>query len=222
MSPELIGILLAVAGTYLIGSIPFGLIVARSVGGIDIRQHGSGNIGATNVGRILGRKYFFVVFMLVMLKGFIPTWLAMQETARVKFTDLTPLLSHAPILVAAGAVVGHNFPVYLRFKGGKGVATSLGVVLALDLPSSLAALAVFMLTLSVWKYISLSSLLATTAFLVSHFSITPQPFGRLQWGTSTIMIGLWAMMIWRHRGNIQRIIAGTESKIGQKKKQSTS
>ena len=81
------GILLAIIGTYLIGSIPFGLLVARFVGGIDIRQHGSGNIGATNVGRILGRKYFFVVFMLDMLKGFVPTFLAVQETEAIKFSN---------------------------------------------------------------------------------------------------------------------------------------
>lgn len=211
------GIFLAIIGTYLIGSIPFGLLVARFVGGIDIRQHGSGNIGATNVGRILGRKYFFVVFMLDMLKGFVPTFLAVQETEAIKFSNLTPLLSHAPILIAASAVIGHNFPAYLKFKGGKGVATSLGVVLAIDLSSSLLALAVFMITLSIWRYISLSSLLATTAFLVGHFSTTENPLGRLEWGTSLIMIALWAMMIWRHKGNLKRILTGTEPKVGQKK-----
>lgn len=219
MSPTAFGILLGVVWTYLIGSIPFGLIVARLVGGIDIRQHGSGNIGATNVGRTLGRKWFFVVFMLDMLKGFLPTFFAMAETAAIKPGNLTPLTSHAPILVAAAAVIGHNFPIYLKFKGGKGVATSLGVVLALDLNSSLLALAVFMITLSIWKYISLSSLLATTAFLVGHFLETPKPFSRLNWGTSLIMVALWAMMIWRHRTNIQRILAGSEPKIGQKKRQ---
>ena len=187
------------------------------MGGIDIRQHGSGNIGATNVGRILGRKYFFVVFMLDMLKGFVPTFLAVQETEAIKFSNLTPLLSHAPILIAASAVIGHNFPAYLKFKGGKGVATSLGVVLAIDPSSSLLALAVFMITLSIWRYISLSSLLATTAFLIGHFSTTENPFGRLEWGTSLIMIALWAMMIWRHRTNLKRILAGTEPKVGQKK-----
>lgn len=218
MSPEFIGILITVAATYLIGSIPFGLLVARFVGGIDIRQHGSGNIGATNVGRTLGRKYFFVVFMLDMLKGFLPTFLAVQETAQVKFTDLTPLVSHAPILVAAAAVLGHNFPIYLKFKGGKGVATSLGVVLAIDLNSSLLALSIFLVTLGIWRYISLSSLLATTGFLLGHFSTTDKPFGRLEWGTSVIMIGLWGMMLWRHKANIGRIISGTEPKIGKKKK----
>ncbi|MFM7591914.1 MAG: glycerol-3-phosphate 1-O-acyltransferase PlsY, partial [Isosphaeraceae bacterium] len=196
-------ILAGVVWTYLIGSIPFGLLVARYIGGIDIRQHGSGNIGATNVGRTMGRKYFFLVFLFDMLKGFLPTWFAVQETATLKTADLTPLVSHAPILVAAAAVIGHNFPIYLKFKGGKGVATSLGVVLALDLTSSLVALAVFVVTLGIWQLISLSSLLATTAFLVSHFATTSQPLGRLEWGTSAIMIGLWAMMIWRHRGNIK-------------------
>ena len=218
MSPASFDIMLGVVWTYLIGSIPFGLIVARLVASIDIRQHGSGNIGATNVGRTLGRKWFFVVFLLDMLKGFMPTFLVMESMAGIKPADLTPLVSHAPILVAAAAVIGHNFPIYLKFKGGKGVATSLGVVLALDLNSSLLALAVFVVTLAIWKYISLSSLLATTAFLVGHFATTEKPLGRLEWGTSVIMIGLWAMMIWRHRANIKRIRAGTEPKVGQKKR----
>ncbi|MCY2936465.1 MAG: glycerol-3-phosphate 1-O-acyltransferase PlsY [Planctomycetota bacterium] len=217
MIPPSIRIILPIIGTYLIGSIPFGLLVARFVGGIDIRQHGSGNIGATNVGRTLGRKYFFVVFILDMLKGFLPTFFAVQQLATVKISDLTPLVSHAPILVAAAAVIGHNFPAYLKFKGGKGVATSLGVVLAIDVNSSLLALAVFIFTLSIWRFISLSSLLATSAFLVGHFSTTEKPFGRLEWGTSVIMTALWAMMIWRHRTNLKRIMAGTEPKIGQKK-----
>lgn len=219
MTAQVIGLLGFVILTYLIGSVPFGLLTARFFGGIDIRQHGSGNIGATNVGRILGRKFFFVVFMLDMLKGFLPTFLAVQETAAIKPSDLTPLFSHAPIMIAAAAVLGHNFPIYLKFRGGKGVATSLGVVLAIDLNSSLLALAIFLVTLGIWRYISLSSLLATTGFLVGHFSTTEKPFGRLEWGTSLIMIGLWAMMIWRHRGNLARIAKGTEPKVGQKRKQ---
>lgn len=217
MSRELADILLGIIGTYLIGSIPFGLVVARYIGGIDIRQHGSGNIGATNVGRAMGRKFFFLVFMLDMLKGFLPTFFAVQESASVKFSDLTPLVSHAPILVAAAAVIGHNFPIYLNFKGGKGVATSLGVVLAIDLTSSVVALSAFLITLGVWRYISLASLLATTSFLISHFVTTADPFGRFEWGTSCIMIGLWAMMIWRHRANLDRIVKGTEPKVGRKK-----
>lgn len=217
MSRELADILLGIIGTYLIGSIPFGLVVARYIGGIDIRQHGSGNIGATNVGRAMGRKFFFLVFMLDMLKGFLPTFFAVQETASVKFSDLTPLVSHAPILVAAAAVIGHNFPIYLNFKGGKGVATSLGVVLAIDLTSSVVALSAFLIALGIWRFISLASLLATTSFLISHFATTADPFGRFEWGTSCIMIGLWAMMIWRHRANLDRIVKGTEPKVGRKK-----
>lgn len=217
MTPQGIGILISVVATYLIGSIPFGLLTARIAGGIDIRQHGSGNIGATNVGRIMGRKFFFLVFMLDMLKGFLPTFFAVQETAAVKPTDMTPLLSHAPILVAAAAVIGHNFPLYLKFKGGKGVATSLGVVLAIDLSSSIIALAVFLITLGIWRFISLSSLLATTSFLIGHFVTTAKPFGRFEWGTTCIMIGLWAMMIWKHKANLDRIVKGTEPKVGRKK-----
>jgi len=202
---------------YLIGSIPFGLLVARFLGGIDIRRHGSGNIGATNVGRVLGLKYFFLVFLLDLLKGFVPTFMAMSQVAKISFDRLTPIATHAPILVAAAAVIGHNFPVFLNFKGGKGVATSLGVVMALDPPSAGLAGAVFLVVVGLTRWVSLASLLATTAFLGGHFSTTSKPFGRFEWGTSLIMIALWAMMIWRHRANLKRIVNGTEPKVGRKK-----
>src|SRR5206468_457317 len=109
--------LAAMAGAYLLGSIPFGLLIARWFGKVDIRTVGSGNIGATNVGRVLGFKFFVVVFLLDFLKGFLPTFywpgLARQATG-LRLPDL-------PVLVAVAAILGHNYPVFLRFRGGKGV-----------------------------------------------------------------------------------------------------
>ena len=119
---------LSVLAAYLAGSIPFGYLVVYWVKGIDIRTVGSGNLGATNVGRALGFRYFLLVFLLDMLKGFLPT---------LGFPMLVSRLSGAapadlPVAVALAAILGHTFPVYLKFRGGKGVATSVGTVLALD------------------------------------------------------------------------------------------
>ena len=190
---------------YLLGSVPFGLILTRLAGLGDVRAIGSGNIGATNVLRTGNKGLAALTLFLDMAKAMVPIMLLADRPQDQAWLGLC-------------VVLGHCFPVFLKFRGGKGVATSLGVVLALDLNSSLLALAVFIVTMAIWKYISLSSLLATTAFLVGHFTTTEKPLGRLEWGTSAIMIGLWAMMIWRHRANIKRIIAGTEPKVGQKKR----
>src|SRR3954466_12005327 len=112
--------LAAVVLAYLIGAIPFGLLGARWVGGVDIRAVGSGNIGATNVGRVLGFRFFVLVFLLDMLKGLLPT---LGPPALVAYlTGSNP--DHLPVLVALATILGHNFPIYLRFRGGKGVATS--------------------------------------------------------------------------------------------------
>lgn len=207
-----------VVSSYLVGSIPFGWLVARLIGRIDIRQHGSGNIGATNVGRVMGLPYFFLVFSLDMLKGLLPTYGIGANLATLPPADVTPLASHAPILVAAAAIIGHNFPVYLNFKGGKGVATSLGAVIAIDPPSSAFALFVFLVVVGLSRWVSAASLAATTGFLLFRFTTTPEPFGRLEWGTSAIMVMLWALMIWRHRANLRRMMNGTEPKVGRKKK----
>ena len=119
---------LAVLGGYLAGSIPFGYLVAYAKRGIDIRTVGSGNLGATNVGRTLGFRYFLLVLLLDLLKGFLPT--LGFPLLLTRLTGSCPV--DLPVLLALAAILGHNFPIYLGFRGGKGVATSLGGVLALD------------------------------------------------------------------------------------------
>ena len=152
---------------YLIGAIPFGYLVFRQVKGIDIRTVGSGNIGATNVGRLLGFRYFLLVFALDVLKGFVPTFgvpLVLEKLGTSPPAEL-------PVFVAMAAILGHNFPVYLGFKGGKGVATSLGALLALDPIACAAAAAGFFLVFLPTRYVSLSSIAGALAFVAGHFSL---------------------------------------------------
>ena len=146
---------LGIFAAYLIGAIPFAYLVAFAVRGVDIRTVGSGNVGATNVGRLLGMRYFFLVFALDLLKGFLPTYGVPRLVAHLAGAEVDGL----EVMVALAAILGHNFPVYLRFKGGKGVATSLGAMAALDATASLATAGSFVLFVFLTRYISLSSAL---------------------------------------------------------------
>jgi glycerol-3-phosphate acyltransferase PlsY len=201
--------LLAILVSYLAGSIPFGYLVAYAVKGIDIRTVGSGNLGATNVGRTLGFRYFLVVLVLDLLKGFIPT---------LGFPSIVTRLSGAqppdlPVLLALAAILGHAFPVWLAFRGGKGVATSLGAVLALDSTSCAVAVTVFVLVVLVTRYVSLSALAGGLAFVAAHFLRDPSPLERGHIAMSVFSIVVLALLFFRHRGNIARLWAGTESRV---------
>lgn len=191
--------LLAVAGSYLLGSIPFGLLLARWVAGVDVRTVGSGNVGATNVGRVLGHKGFAVVLVLDAVKGAIPVLVLAPLTA----TDPSQLdLLRA--LCALFAVLGHVFSVFLRFRGGKGVATTLGAIVALSPLAALATLIVFLLVIVAFRIVSLASVAAAVAF----------PFAVYFVGGSRESLGFAALVallvIVRHRSNLIRIAQGTE------------
>jgi glycerol-3-phosphate acyltransferase PlsY len=200
---------LLILAAYLVGSIPFAYLVAYWVKGIDIRSVGSGNPGATNVGRELGFRYFLLVLALDLLKGFLPTiafpWIFTRFTGASN-VDL-------PVLVALAAILGHTFPVYLKFRGGKGVATSLGCVLGLDAVSCGIAVVVFGGLLLLTRYVSLSSLGAGVAFVVAHFLREPNPFNREHIAMSLFSIAVLALLLFRHRGNLARIWAGTERRV---------
>ena len=204
---------------YLAGAIPFGLIVALSKG-VDPRQSGSGNIGATNVGRLLGMKYFGIVFALDMLKGLLPmavaSWmLAGEGPAAQRGWDLN--LLH--LLVGFACICGHMFSVFIKFKGGKGVATSAGVALGL-FPfftfAGLAGLAVWGIVYGVSRYVSLASMLAAAMFPVA-FVVIGQFAGwdvlgkQLPLLLFALLVAL--MIVWRHRSNIARLRSGTESRF---------
>jgi glycerol-3-phosphate acyltransferase PlsY len=199
---------LALLGAYLVGSIPFGYLVARWIKGIDIRTVGSGNVGATNVGRTIGFRYFVLVLTLDLFKGFLPT-LGLPRIAE-RFGSASAEL---PVLVALAAILGHTFPVYLRFRGGKGVATSLGAVLALDPISCAVAVAAFLIFLLTTRYVSLSALAGGLAFVACHFLRDRYPFSREQIAMSSFSIAVMALLLYRHRGNIARIWAGTEPRV---------
>ena len=191
--------LLFCAAAYVIGSIPFGLIVGRLVGAVDVREYGSGNIGASNVMRTVGRKAGIVVLALDVLKGALPVW------AAVTFLE-SPL---AVAGVAVFAVAGHIWPVFLGLKGGKGIATTLGVLIALDWRVALLLFAAWAVCLAATRYISLSSMIAAALlpFVIWSFG---DPW---EYVAGCALISLFA--IWRHKSNIVRLRSGTEYKFGE-------
>lgn len=208
------------AGGYLLGSVPFGLLVGR-LKGIDVRTAGSGNIGATNVGRLLGRKFGILVLVLDAIKGWGPTYLA--GTLLQKQLDPSPGFYTAWLAVGMVCILGHNFPLYIRFKGGKGVATSLGVVLSIYpfLYAGLMALVVWIILVALTRYVSVGSIAAAIVMPLAYLSIALtrqwQPFGN-QLPLTLFALFMGGLVIYRHRANIQRLIAGTENPIGMKKK----
>ena len=199
----------AVVVAYLLGSIPFGLLLGRAVAGIDIRAVGSGNIGATNVGRTLGFRWFAVVFALDFAKGLLPTLVLPWLLEKLGH----PGPSWLAVVVALASILGHNFPVYLRFKGGKGVATSLGAVVALDPIAGLVAAIGFVVFLLLTKYVSMSSVLGGVVFAVVYFEKTANPWNTTHQAMSTLTIALLIMLGFRHRHNFVRIARGTEPKV---------
>lgn len=184
--------------SYLIGAIPSGVILTRLFGSEDVRNAGSGNIGATNVYRVAGRTLGIMTLIGDCLKGAIPVL--------VGSTAFNLSIPHIA-LVSLAAFLGHCYPIYLGFKGGKGVATALGIFLVLSPLSILCALGLFVLVLYRWRFISLASISAAAAvpFLVLAFERSSPLFA------ATLIIG--AIVIWRHRSNIERLRSGTENRF---------
>jgi acyl-phosphate glycerol 3-phosphate acyltransferase len=191
---------------YLLGAIPFGVVIAQARG-VDITTAGSGNIGATNVGRVLGRTWGWVVFVLDFLKGALPPALAGWLPTEV---------AGPGVAIAAGvaAFAGHLFPIYLRFKGGKGVATGAGaVVVLLPVPAALA-IGVWLAVVSVSRYVSLASMVAAGA-LVGTQLLLPVPWSAERWPFTLFALLAAVVVIGKHRGNIQRLRAGTENQLAE-------
>lgn len=233
---------------FLLGSIPFGLLIAKAKG-INIREHGSGNIGATNVLRVVGKRYGITCLLLDALKGFIPVMIAVNliqiEGKRIGVLHVGALDSFALILPAAeqfkgqllhvitalAAVMGHNYSPWVGFKGGKGIATSAGVLLAL-MPAGVALLViVFLVVFVTTRYVSLASMAAAAALpIVTHIGARFHHLNNDKsmptlWESGTwnkplfffsLVIGILA--IWKHRSNIRRLREGTENRFTRKAK----
>jgi glycerol-3-phosphate acyltransferase PlsY len=207
---------LLVPAAYLLGSVPFGLIVGKAKG-VDPRKAGSGNIGATNVGRLLGKKYFALVFVLDLLKGLIPM-LAAALVLRNQTQDQRVYLLW--LAVGFAAIVGHMFSLFLGFKGGKGVATSTGVLLGLwpyyTIPGLIGAL-IWIVSFKTWRYVSLASILGAGLFPVAYVCLGLA----LGWDVLGAQLPLLifavvvaALIVYKHRSNIARLRAGTELRAG--------
>ncbi|MEM8542630.1 MAG: glycerol-3-phosphate 1-O-acyltransferase PlsY [Cyanobacteria bacterium P01_H01_bin.119] len=203
-------------GAYLLGSIPTGYILAKALKGIDIREHGSGGTGATNVLRTVGRRAAFAVLAVDMCKGAA----AILLTRWVFEAIADPALAGGDIalrpwlMTLAGlfALVGHSKSIWIGFKGGKSAASGLGILLALVWPVGLGSLAVFTTVLIVFRIVSLSSMMAAvSAVLLMLFAQPPLPYILL-----AIAGGLYVIV--RHQSNIQRIFAGTEPRLGDAKR----
>ena len=203
-----------IVGAYLLGSIPFGLIIARAHGK-DLRSIGSGNIGATNLSRALGKKWAYFCFCLDVAKGLIPM------LAATCTLSLPPAVAELLFALAVGcaSVLGHIFPIYIKFKGGKGVATSFGVALGLwpyYTVCSLFAFVIWVAVVLLWRYISLASIAASVVFpvaLILVILLTPGWNFADLWPLLTAATVIPIIVIVRHRENIKRLIAGTESKV---------
>lgn len=201
---------------YLLGSLPTGYLVGYALQGIDIRQYGSGGTGATNVLRTLGKKPALFVLIVDILKGAIAVllvklgyaWMIAQPWAAG--FDWLSWQPWAVTLAGLVAILGHSRSVWINFTGGKSVATGLGVICTMAWPVGLGALLAFGLTLGIWRIVSLGSILAALTAVVLMF-VTGQPIPYL---LLAIAAGLYVIL--RHRTNIQRILDGTEPKIGQK------
>jgi glycerol-3-phosphate acyltransferase PlsY len=195
---------------YFIGSLPFGYLTAKLVRGIDIREHGSRNIGATNAARVLGAKWGIAVLVLDALKGALPVLLL----PKLFLGETAPGILHAHVACGVAAMLGHMFPCWLRFRGGKGVATAAGIVLVLAPWASLGAIATFGVVFAVSRIVSLSSILGVTAFAVLQMVwLRPHPFSAETWSLALFSLVAPALIIYRHRPNIGRLLRGEEPKF---------
>ena len=194
MASLLTSVVAWVVFAYLLAAVPMGVLIGRARG-IDLRTVGSGNIGATNAVRALGRKWGLVVFFLDVCKAALPVWLASQPWALGHSDASSPELAG----VALAAFIGHLFPIYLRFRGGKGVACALGVVLVLEPLGAVAGLLLYVQTLALVRVSAVASLTGATSMALTAWATSEDP-----WLHGLIAV-LWVMVWWRHRGNLAEL-----------------
>ena len=204
--------LLAIVLSYLVGSIPNGYIAGKLFKGIDIRDYGSGNIGFTNVLRVLGVVPGIIVLLADVGKGVVAV-LAISQLGGIQSNALTPYMRE---LCGGLAMIGHVWTIFLKFRGGKGVATSLGVFIGLFWQAGLISLGVWIVLVAITRYVSLGSILLCISFCIATF-VTG---GQYIWGVRILALAITAIVIYRHKGNIQRLIKGEERKFGKREQPS--
>jgi acyl phosphate:glycerol-3-phosphate acyltransferase len=208
-------VIICAIGAYLIGSIPTAVWYARRFHKLEIKEHGSGNAGATNTFRVLGARSGLIVLMIDILKG----WLATRLANVPVWFDAIPenQLTMYKLIFGIIAVLGHIYPVYENFKGGKGVATLLGMVLAIQLNVALACFLVFVVVFSFSKYVSLGSMLAAIAYPILLYTkvVPPHTNPQLMTGFGIVMA---LLVIYTHRKNVTRLLKGEENKTYLNKK----
>ena len=200
---------------YLIGSIQFGIISGKLSKGIDIRQYGSGGTGATNIGRIIGLKVATAVALLDIGKGF---FVVLLLTEILKYFEI--ISSYSITTIGAILILGHCWPIYYKFKGGKGVLTSLGIFFLVDYQVTILALAVFVLTLIIFRYVSLGSLTGVTITLLYVIFSISTSFGNAEMPDLLFTLFIFCVIFYRHKENIHRLRQGNENKIGKSDKSS--
>jgi len=199
---------------WLLGSIPFGLLIGRYIGKVDLRKHGSGNIGATNVARTMGMKWGALALLFDALKGVAPILIA-----RHFFPTEPEYSTHQQVIAGVLAVVGHMFPPWLGFKGGKGVATALGVVTVLSPESTLIACGFFVVVFLLSRIVSLASILASISFGISQFTMYGETIlTKNRWSLSVFAVCVPLLIIIRHRSNIYRLCRGEEKPLSFRRK----
>ncbi|HEX7828768.1 MAG TPA: glycerol-3-phosphate 1-O-acyltransferase PlsY [Thermoanaerobaculia bacterium] len=209
-----------VVAAYLIGSIPFSFLVVKLMAGKDVREHGSRNVGATNVARTAGRGAGIIALLLDIAKGWGAVMIAQAIVSQPAWPFVAgsqPWQMREMWIALAGllAVLAHMFPVWLRFHGGKGVATAAGVFLALDPIVLLAAMLVFAIVLLVFRYVSLASMVTAASIpVLFRFLVAGPPFWRI-----VMSLAIAVAVILKHHSNIARIVDGTERKLGQPKRE---
>ncbi len=199
-------------GAYLFGAIPFGLLVARSKG-VDIRKVGSGNVGATNVFRSVSKPLGIVTFFLDAFKGFAPAFFFPGLLAYATGVTGSEMLA---VVYGVAAVAGHNWPIYLRFKGGKGIATSTGALLGFALPAAAIGLGIWLAVFIVSRYVSLASIAACLVVPAAGWVL----WACHRMDTTAVPITLTVLGVvgvWRHKSNIRRLLDGTEHRFGKQK-----
>ncbi|MCK6614175.1 MAG: glycerol-3-phosphate 1-O-acyltransferase PlsY [Ignavibacteriaceae bacterium] len=211
-------LLVIVILSYLVGSIPTGIIISRLVKGIDIREHGSGNMGGTNVFRVLGWKFGLLVLLLDALKGVIAVvFIARLPMEVFPFTNATPFDDFTLVQLIAGsaAMLGHVFTVFAGFKGGKGVATGLGILAAVTTVDLLIGIGLFIIIVSIWRYVSLGSMIGALSIPVTLIIRENLFDAHIEgyWTLLPFLIVISLFVVFTHRKNISRLISGTENKI---------